>query len=81
MADNGREELNNKREQSKVEKEINEILNARETTYRKNVQSAGDTLDLTRQITEDIKDQLGMARAKALRFISPGLIRPRCLIL
>lgn len=65
MAENSKDELNNKREQSKVEKEINEILNAREQAYRNNVQSAGDTLDLTRQITEDIKDQLGMTRAKA----------------
>ncbi len=65
MAENSKDELNNKREQSKVEKEINEILNAREQAYKSNVQSAGDTLDLTRQITEDIKDQLGMTRAKA----------------
>ena len=65
MADNSREELNNKREQSKVEQEINEVINAREKAYRNSVKTAGDALNLSRQITEDIKDQLGMTRAKA----------------
>ena len=65
MAENSKDELNNKREQSKVEQQINEVLNAREQAYRRSVKTSGDALDLSRQITEDIKDQLGMTRAKA----------------
>ena len=65
MAENSKDELNNKREQSKVEKEINNVLSSREKAYKESVRSAGDALDLSRQITEDIKDQLGMTRAKA----------------
>ena len=65
MAENSKDELNNKREQSKVEQQINEVLNAREQAYKRNVKNAGDALNLSRQITEDIKDQIGMTRAKA----------------
>jgi len=61
----GKEELENKREQSKVDKEINKVLSAREQAYRRSVKTAGDALDISRQITEDIKDQIGMVRARS----------------
>lgn len=65
MAENSQDELNNRREQSKVEQEINRAISAREQAYRASVRSAGDALDISRQITEDIKDQLGLVRAKS----------------
>ena len=64
MADNGKEELNNKKEQARVEQNINNILTKRQEAYQQSIKDAATFTDLTRQITEDIKDQMGMTRAK-----------------
>ena len=64
MAENSKDELKNKQEQARVDQKINEILTAREEAYKQSIKDAATFTDLTRQITEDIKDQMGMTRAK-----------------
>lgn len=64
MAENSKDELNNKKEQLKVDQQINKVLTKREEAYQQSIKDASTLTDLTRQITEDIKDQMGMTRAK-----------------
>ena len=65
MADESKEELENKKQQARVEKDINSTYSAREQAYKNSVKYSGEALDISRQITEDVKDQLGMANAKS----------------
>ena len=65
MADESKEELENKKQQARVEKDINSTLSAREQAYKNSIKYSGDALDISRQITEDVKDQLGMVKAKS----------------
>ena len=65
MADESKEELENKKQQARVEKDINSTYSAREQAYKTSVKYSGEALDISRQITEDVKDQLGMANAKS----------------
>lgn len=63
MAENSKDELNNKKEQLQVEKEITKEMTAREKFRAQSLDSASKNQDIVRSITEDIKDQLGMRRA------------------
>jgi len=65
VADESKEELENKKQQARVEKDINSTLSARDQAYKDSVKYSGEALDISRQITEDVKDQLGMVKAKS----------------